>query len=67
MVVELGDEVRAWGTYPGGQSGNPLSNGYDDRIATWAAGRLDILEFPRNAEAMSSSNVRGTLTLVPGR
>jgi penicillin amidase len=67
MVVELGDEVRAWGTYPGGQSGNPLSNGYDDRIATWAAGRLDVLEFPRNAEAMSSSKVRGTLTLVPGR
>jgi penicillin amidase len=23
MVVELGPEVRAWGTYPGGQSGDP--------------------------------------------
>ncbi|NTV82239.1 MAG: penicillin acylase family protein, partial [Candidatus Aminicenantes bacterium] len=25
MVVELGGEVRAWGNYPGGQSGNPGS------------------------------------------
>ncbi|MFN2317775.1 MAG: penicillin acylase family protein, partial [Gemmatimonadales bacterium] len=31
MVVELGEEVRAWVTYPGGQSGNPLSRWYDDR------------------------------------
>jgi len=26
MVVELGPEVRAWGTYPGGQSGHPASS-----------------------------------------
>src|SRR3990170_3896465 len=38
MVVELGPELRAWGTYPGGQSGNPLSRRYDDRIAKWVNG-----------------------------
>jgi hypothetical protein len=27
MVVELGPEVRAWATYPGGQSGDPASPG----------------------------------------
>ena len=67
MVVELGDEVRGWGTYPGGQSGNPLSDRYDDRMTTWAAGELDSLEFPRTADAMSRAGVTGTLTLVPGR
>ncbi len=29
MVVELGAEIRAWGNYPGGQSGNPGSKFYD--------------------------------------
>ena len=34
MVVELGPDIRAWATYPGGQSGNPASSRYRDRIAT---------------------------------
>ncbi|OGU09559.1 MAG: hypothetical protein A2W29_06500, partial [Gemmatimonadetes bacterium RBG_16_66_8] len=46
MVVELGPQVRAWGTYPGGQSGNPLSRRYDDRIAKWVNGELDSLYMP---------------------
>ncbi|MEB3323631.1 MAG: penicillin acylase family protein, partial [Synechococcaceae cyanobacterium] len=46
MVVELGPEVRAWGVYPGGQSGNPLSRWYRDRIRYWSAGVLDTLPFP---------------------
>ncbi|MEO8140795.1 MAG: penicillin acylase family protein, partial [Gemmatimonadota bacterium] len=32
MVVELGPEVRGWGIYPGGQSGNPSSSRYLDRL-----------------------------------
>lgn len=47
MVVELGPEVRAWGIYPGGQSGNPSSPLYADRIAKWAAGQHDEILFPR--------------------
>jgi penicillin amidase len=47
MVVELGRVVRAWGTYPGGQSGNPASRHYDDRIADWKSGQLDTLRLPR--------------------
>ena len=39
MVVELGPELRAWATYPGGQSGNPLSARYRDRMAQLGAGR----------------------------
>lgn len=52
MVVELSSTVRAWGTYPGGQSGNPLSTRYDDRLGTWARGELAELQFPATYEAV---------------
>lgn len=38
MVVELGEEVRAYGVYPGGQSGNPGSPHYDEMVDDWARG-----------------------------
>jgi penicillin amidase len=66
MVVELGPDVRAWGTYPGGQSGNPASRRYDDRIATWVGGELDPLYVPASVETFQESRVRSRLTLRPG-
>nr|GFC81114.1 hypothetical protein [Tanacetum cinerariifolium] len=39
MVVALGPQVRAYGVFPGGQSGNPGSAAYDDMLETW---RVDI-------------------------
>ena len=65
MVVELGDTVRAWGIYPGGQSGNPLDPGYRDRLPRWVAGELDALIVPRTADALAPANRAGALTLVP--
>jgi penicillin amidase len=50
MVVELGPEVRAWGNYPGGQSGNPGSRSYEDRVDDWAAGRPYELLFLKSAD-----------------
>lgn len=50
MVVELGPEVRAWGNYPGGQSGNPGSKFYEDRVEDWAAGKPYELIFLRSAD-----------------
>ncbi len=50
MIVELGDEVRALGVYPGGQSGNPGSPYYDQMIDTWARGDYYELFFMRDAE-----------------
>jgi penicillin amidase len=38
MVVEMGDEISAFGIYPGGQSGNPGSKFYSNFIETWANG-----------------------------
>jgi penicillin amidase len=65
MVVELGPEVRAWGTYPGGQSGNPASKRYDDRLAKWEAGTLDTLRFPHRAGDLTGRALSSTLTLTP--
>jgi penicillin amidase len=62
MVVELGDSVRAWGTYPGGQSGNPASPRYRDRIPLWREGRLDTLFAPHDTTALRA---RSRLRLVP--
>ena len=63
MVVELGGEVRGWGTYPGGQSGNPASRRYDDRIPLWKNGELAELRFPRDAAGVP---VVSELRLRPG-
>ncbi len=39
MVVELTDDINAYGVYPGGQSGNPGSRYYDNFVDIWAAGK----------------------------
>lgn len=38
MVVELGEEPKAFGVYPGGPSGNPGSAFYDASVNAWANG-----------------------------
>ena len=67
MVVQLGPQVRAWGTYPGGQSGNPLSSQYMDRLPVWAKGELDELIVPPRGEPLRGEQLRSTLTLEPRR
>ena len=61
MVVELGQEVRAWGVYPGGQSGNPLSRRYREGIDAWRDGMLDTLRFPRSPEEIVAPGTQVTL------
>jgi penicillin G amidase len=63
MVVELGPEVRAWAIYPGGQSGNPVSARYLDRLPRWLAGTLDTLLFPSRPEELPAGRVRARLSL----
>lgn len=45
MVVEMSSPVKAYGIYPGGQSGNPGSRYYADFIPDWAAGKYYALHF----------------------
>ncbi|MEM9983555.1 MAG: penicillin acylase family protein, partial [Bacteroidota bacterium] len=39
MVVSMESPIRAFGVYPGGQSGNPGSAHYDDYIEMWRTGK----------------------------
>ena len=65
MVVDLGDRVRAFGTYPGGQSGNPASARYDDRLRFWRRGELELLYAPPALDSVAPAQVRAALTLRP--
>ena len=64
MVVELGPELQAWATYPGGQSGNPASARYRDHMPFWLDGQLERLTVPRTASQLDGANI-ATLTLHP--
>ena len=50
MVVELGPEIKAYGVYPGGQSGNPGSPYYDNFVATWAKNAYCELFFMKSPD-----------------
>ena len=67
MVVELGPEVHAWATYPGGQSGNPLSSRYTDRMSLWSKGELEPVRLPRTPAALERTQRLSELTLTPSR
>ena len=61
LLVETGPELHAWTTYPGGQSGNPFSRYYKNRVPQWASGGLDSALFG----AVPPNRTIATLTLVP--
>jgi penicillin amidase len=50
MIVSLEDDVKAYGVYPGGQSGNPGSRYYDNFIDRWAEGKYYSLWFMSSEE-----------------
>ncbi len=65
MVVELGPRVRAMAIYPGGQSGNPASPKYGDRLRFWQNGDLELLNFPVAIDSMAVQQIQSRLTLRP--
>jgi penicillin amidase len=67
MVVELGDPVTAAAIYPGGQSGNPASRRYTDRIPAWAAGELDSVLFPPTPDALPAHRIASRMILRAAR
>lgn len=67
MVVELGPDVKAWTIYPGGQSGNPLSKYYANRIPKWSDGELDPVFFPASPSDLPKDHTLATFTLSGGK
>jgi penicillin amidase len=62
MVVELGPTPKAYGVYPGGQSGNPGSPHYQDQIETWRMGKLHELVYLQSAQE-KSPRIKHTMVL----
>lgn len=50
MVVAVGPQPKAYGVYPGGQSGNPGSPHYQNMIETWRKGQLNELIYLQTAQ-----------------
>ncbi len=67
MIVELKTPVKAWGGYPGGQSGNPGSPYFDNMVDAWAAGDYYELLFLKDpaARPTGARKVVGTLSFIP--
>jgi len=63
MVVDLGEPMRAWGIYPGGQSGNPGSQFYDHMIQNWVSGKINELVFLKSENESNEHVVAKTLLL----
>jgi len=45
MIVSMEDEIKAYGVYPGGQSGNPASKYYIHGLEKWTKGEYFELNF----------------------
>lgn len=65
IIIELDpDGVKAWGHYPGGQSGNPGSRYYDNMVEAWANGTYyDLLFLTRPDE--SNARIIFSQSLTP--
>ena len=64
FVVELGDKgVKAWGIYPGSQSGNPGNPSYGEFIDRWAAGKYEPMLF--ESDVSNSERIQALQTLNP--
>lgn len=50
MIVSMEKDIKAYGVYPGGQSGNPGSRFYDNFLDKWAAGEYYELWFMKSAD-----------------
>lgn len=65
MVIELGPTPKGWGVYPGGQSGNPLSEYYDNMIEKWAKGEYYEISLNSNESFYQEDHLYRE-TLKPG-
>jgi len=68
MIVEMDrDSIRAYGHYPGGQSGNVGSKWYANMLQDWVDGKYYRLLFFLSNAGPAKKDVQYTLTLNPAR
>lgn len=63
MVVEMGNDIVAWGIYPGGQSGNPGSKYYANYASDWANGQYHPLYFTTNNKPLPANKTISKWTI----
>ena len=56
MVAEMSQPVKAWGIYPGGQSANPATEGYNAFTNDWAEGNYYPLKLYGTFEEAAADN-----------
>ena len=61
MVVQLGKTPRAWGVFPGGESGNPGSKYYKTGLEMWRTGKWFPLIYMRTPKNISGGIVAKTI------
>lgn len=64
MVVELTDDINAYGVYPGGQSGNPGSPYYDNFINQWLAGKYYRLHLWKKEQWARQPGLKGKMVFT---
>lgn len=65
MVVEMATPLQPRVIYPGGQSGNPASSRYTDRLPKWLAGELEVPLVPDAPDKLPADRLRSRLMLTP--
>ncbi len=65
MIVELGEEVKAWGIYPGGASGNPGSPYYKTGIERWSKGEYFNLQFVSSPTDFEQDAITSSIKMKP--
>jgi len=61
MIVSLTPQTEAYGIYPGGESGNPGSQFYDDFVSDWALGKYYSLWVMKASDA-TDNRVKWTMS-----
>lgn len=64
MIVSMENPIRAYGVYPGGQSGNPGSHYYTTGIEKWSKGEYFELHFMNNASDVRQGMITQTLQAI---
>ncbi|MEL6672579.1 MAG: penicillin acylase family protein [Bacteroidota bacterium] len=65
MVVALGPELKGYGVYPGGQSGNPGSPLYDNFVDDWVEGNYYTLWFMKTANEQRENKPSSSVYIRP--
>ena len=66
MVIDLSDLNNCYGVFPGGQSGNPVSEFYDSNIDDYRSGEYHTFIFVEELKNFPKNEKRGDIVFKPG-